>query len=339
MGLEKIKNQILNFIQGEEEKNNNKIITVLGKTGSGKTLYQTEEFVLPALIEGLDIYCCYWLNWKLPNYHYFQPKDFDEIADKRNAVIVFDEVAQSFDPRDWEREDGRVRSFFQLHRHRHLDIICNTQDISLVAKTIGTQTHKWILCEENNDSLIILLIKKILGIKRKGIKIDLTQMTIQQIKKMAMGWEIGEVYNPEKEDNNFKSIKYDIEKLVHRELNQYKIEIVHKYCPRCKSRQGEQIKAEKTDEICEFNPKTKQWELKKEEFCPKHHNTKLIIRESGIYDTDYEPEIKEKKVIFKPFCEQMVMREYKGELTKEQNENKKNLEKNFFKEKWKYKKS
>lgn len=325
--------QIKNLINDKEDKNNNKIITLLGKTGSGKTLYQTEEYVIPALLDNIEIYCCYWLNWNLPNYHYFQPNDFDEIADKRNAMIVFDEVAQSFDPRDWEREDGKVRHFFQLHRHRHLDIICNTQDISLVAKTIGTQTHKWLLCEEVKENIITKIIKKILQIENKNIKVDLTQMTYQQMKKMAMGWEIGEIYNPDKEDNNYIREKINKEKLLHKELNEFKIEIVHKYCPKCKGRQGTQILKEETDELCDWNNKKQKWELKKEEFCPKHKTTKLEIRESGMYDTDYEPTIKEKKVIFKPFCVQEVMKEYKGELSVNQFKNKKELEKKWKNEK------
>ena len=69
--------------------------------------------------------------------------------------------------------------------------------------------------------------------------------------------------------------------------------------------------------------------LKKEEFCPKHKTTKLEIKESGIYDTDYEPKIKEKEIIFKPFCNQTVMREYKGELSENQYKNKKKMEKQW----------
>jgi len=326
-----MKNTIIQRILNEQE-NSNVIICLLGKTGSGKTLYQTEEYVIPALLEGIDVYCCYWLNWNLPNYHYFSPRDFDEIKNKRNAMIVFDEVAQSFDPRDWEKENSDVRSFFQLHRHRHLDIICNTQDISLVAKTIGIQTHKWLLCEKREHGLLIKIILMLLGFKQKNIRIDLTQMTYQQMKKMAMGWEIGEIYNPEKEDNNYDRIKLPKNMIIHQELNEYKIEIVHKYCPKCKMRQGTIIKKEETDEICFWNNKEKKWELNKKEYCPKHPHTELEVRESGMYDTDYEPEQKEKEIIIKAFTKKEIWSEYKGWISEEQEKQKKEKEKQVKKE-------
>ena len=52
----------------------------LGLPGSGKTLTQTELIVLPALLEGLDVYVNYWINCNLENYHYFA--DFDEIKNE-----------------------------------------------------------------------------------------------------------------------------------------------------------------------------------------------------------------------------------------------------------------
>jgi len=33
------------------------------------------------------------------------------------------------------------------------------------------------------------------------------------------------------------------------------------------------------------------YELKNEEYCPKHKKIRLTAKEAGIFDTDYEPEL------------------------------------------------
>jgi len=265
----------------------------LGLPGSGKSLDQTYAAVLPHLLNDEEVYCCYWLNWNKPNFHYFHPGDFDAIKHERNCVVVFDELAQTFEPRDWEGESGEVRAWFQLHRHNHVDIYANTQDVSLVAKTVGIIADQWIRCSKIEYGWLWALIRKWLGFNNK-ITILKEYLTFQQLKKMANGWEIGEDVAL---DIDKEKIKRSIPDILCHDLDDYKIELVHKYCPKCAARQGSQILKEDTEKICEWIDK-QGWQLKIKEFCPKHKDTELEIRESGLYDTDYIPQ---KIVKFKTF--------------------------------------
>jgi len=293
----------------------------LGKTGSGKTLDQNEIDVLPALLDGQEVWCCYWVNTTLKNYHYFAPRDFDAIKNLRNCVIIFDELRQSFDPRSWESETDEVRAFFELHRHRHNTIVGNTQDIALVCKTILVQAHIWILIERIEDGIVMKWLKKRLNIE--SVKIRKDYLTVQELKKMSYGWEMGEDVAL---NNTWERTNYKIKNIIHPELDDIKKEIVHRYCPRCEMRQGEMILKKDTEKVCYYDNETKEWKLKKEEFCPRHKEERLEVRLTGMFDTDYEPEVKEKQVIFKPFSKQEVFREFKGGLSVKQSEYKDFLE-------------
>lgn len=265
----------------------------LGLPGSGKTLDQTEQDVLYHLLNGEEVYSCYWLNWNKENLKYFS--EFEEVENLRNCVVVFDEIGQILPAREWEKEGLRVQLFFQLHRHRHIDIIGNTQDVSLVAKTVGIVASEWVLCEKDNKGILNWLIKLLLGVNY--IMIRKTSITYQGLKKMANGWELNQtIDNPNKSKRKW----YDVKKLNHKELNEFKIELVHRYCPKCAMRQGEQILKADTLIVCDYNAKNKRYSLKEIEYCPKHHGQELLIRESGIYDTDHEPELKEKEIRFQP---------------------------------------
>lgn len=275
-----------------EEEADNIIVVRLGKTGSGKTLVQTEINVLPLLLEGQMVRCCYWLNWdteKYPNLEYFSPRDFDKIKFTRNCTIVFDEVARSFPARGYDQETSDFWDFIQLHRHRHNTIIANTQDISLVAKTIGVQAHSWSQCEKVVRSPLLLFFDKVF--EHNKIVINEDFLSYGELKRIALGWEqnIDPEIKPDWETHVFTK-----EQLIHSELDEYKIELVHRYCPRCKSRQGEQIKKADTLKFCNpsFDNKGKLlgYSLKEIEYCPKHKNTSLVVRLSGMFDTDYEPE-------------------------------------------------
>lgn len=276
----------------KEVEGDNEITMRLGKTGSGKTLVQTEFDVLPLLLDEQEVWCCYFINLDLPNLHYFKPREFDKIKDLRNSTIVFDEIRRSFDPRQYADESEEFRSFVELHRHRHNNIIGNTQDISLVAKTFGIQTHNWSQVAKYERPIWSLLWDKIR--EKDQIIIQEDFLTYQELKKMANGWEIGEDVALQAE---WQKIRFDKIELLHRELNDKKIELAHRYCPKCKSRQGERVLKADTDkvfrEVYKDNGELKGYELIEVEYCPKHKNTRLIGKESGIFDTDYEPEVAE----------------------------------------------
>lgn len=312
----------------------------LGKPGCGKSLDQTEQDVLEHLKMGVDVYCCYWINWKgykkedgtwYQNFHYFQPtkEGWESIKDKRNCVVVFDELAQIFDPRDWNEEGSEVRRWFQLHRHFHVDIYANTQDVSLVAKSVGIVADEWQLIERIEETWLSQFILDLFRIKR--IKIRKDYLSWQQLKKMANGWELGEDVAI---DNHWKTVSYKIEKIIHRELEDNKEELIHLYCNKCMSRQGKRVLKGKENEIgAIFVPHKKggEWKWKEEAeelYCNKHKDTRLVIRESGLYDTDYTPESKEIKVKWKAFVPSPYGHrdiEHKGLLSDAQNKLKQEL--------------
>jgi len=276
----------------KEEEGDNQIIGRLGKTGSGKTVRQNEKNVLPVLLDKQDVWVCYWINLdkaKYPNLHYFQPRDFEKIKNLRNCVIVFDEIRRSFDPRSWEAESEDFRSFIELHRHRHNTIIFNTQDVSLVSKTVGIQAHEWSQMEKIDVGIIVKIWRKMRGTEAVDIRED--YLTLQELKKMANGWELGEDVAI---DAEWEIVRYRRSELLHKELDEDKEELVHMYCSRCKSRQGEQIRKGEEERICSkiYDEKGIEigWRLKEVRYCPKHKEIELSIRETGMFDTDYEPE-------------------------------------------------
>jgi len=281
-----------NFLNVPDDKRDGAVCEIrLGLPGDCKSLDQTLEAVLPHLLAGEEVWCCYWLNWNQPNYHYFQPRDFDAIKDLRNAVVVFDEVAQMWEPRDWENESGEVRKFFQLHRHHHIDIYANTQDVSLVAKTVGIIGSNWIkMVKTKRHWLADWFIYQVIGMEPR-ILCQKKYMTFQEVKKESLGWELGEVIE---ERGDMITQVYTLSSIIRSDLDKYKVEIVHRYCPKCCSRQGEMILKEDTDKVCQWDKKY-GYRLKEKEYCPKHHDILLEIKESGLYDTDYEPEVLEKE--------------------------------------------
>lgn len=269
----------------------------LGLPGSGKTLDQTMTDVLPHLLAGEQVYSTYWINWNKPNLHLFN--EFEEVENLRNCVIVFDEIGQILPARQWELEGLRVQLFWQLHRHRKLTLIGNTQDVSLVSKTVGIVANRWYYCENRNNLFIDFLFRLF---KSPTILVRRTEMSYQGLKKMANGWELDGVVTPQKRDKH-KTKWFPVDKLLAKDLNQYKIELVHKYCPMCQMRQGSQILKENTLKECNYNAKRGIYTLKSTEFCPKHQETQLQVRLSAIYDTDYEPVFPEKVITFQPMID------------------------------------
>jgi len=256
----------------------------LGLPGSGKSLGLVEEDLLPHLLAGEEIYCNFWINWKgikqadgtyKQNLHFFNNEDFEELVPNlRNCVLVMDEIGQVLEPRSWEQESGNIRRFFQLHRHHHVDIYGTTQDISLVAKSAWIVVDEWIMCYKLKPNMLFKLWFYLTN--KDIIQIGYQEMTYQEIKKMSYGWE-NSIDNEESKIGGYiRIVNYDKKKLLHKELDEYKEELRHYYCPKCAGRQEE----------------TK--DLK----CPKHKEIDLEEIQSGIYDSDYDLPIKEKNISF-----------------------------------------
>jgi len=294
----------------------------LGLPGSGKTLTQTELIVLPALLEGLDVYVNYWVNCNLENYHYFS--DFDEIKNVRNCLVVFDEMCKVLDPRDWEKEGSVVRDFFQLHRHRHIEIYGNTQHISFVAKTALAEVSQFFMCDREFDGFLSSVIPFFPVVIRE------TPMSLKEIKLEEAGYIMRDDDVEEFSVGKSQSYWFRQKKLQHHELDNIKQELIHWHCSKCNQRHLNQIPANQTEVIAQ---KTRRgWVVRPDveiPNCPKHKNHPLEIKESAIYDTDYEFITVEKDVYFKPFTKALKEVPYRGRLTDTQLEYQKNLEQRY----------
>lgn len=244
-----------------------------GLPGSGKSLMMTIE-VYRFLIKGYTVYSDYWINYKGDNLKYFN--DIEDICDKRNAIVVFDEISALLEPRAWEQETKEIRRFFSQHRKRHITIFATTQHRSQVAKTVRNIVHYW--CQMTNYT-------NTEGIKGKqgiGAKLPFLLLREQPIDRTNI-----EDDNPRLEGGFFSLIsqliylskKHDI---VCPQFDKYKLEHEHQYCPECRQAQDpKEVIAGK---------------------CPKCKG-KTEKRKSGIYDTDREVSTKKKKVITKYFTE------------------------------------
>lgn len=301
----------------------------LGKPGAGKTLSSTELLALPALQSGIHVYADYWINWALPNYHYFQ--DFEEISNVRNCVVLFDDMSDILDPRNWEAEGSMVRRFFIYHRKRHIEIEGNVQNLNLIAKTALNQVSSFYWHTDMNDTLLNLILPG-------RLRFQIDELTLQQLKRFDSGYV---PYVPPADDDDYQDEPeddvedswvetYKIKKLYHPELNDYKQELYHFYCPYCESRQGDKIYKEHTGDFLNYDAKKKRYttvrvdvELPK---CPKHTEIDLEIRQSTMYDSDYELSLPEKPIVWRPFAKMLKETVYRGALTDRQIQQKRDLE-------------
>lgn len=123
--------------------------------------------------------------------------------------------------------------------------------------------------------------------KEPAIRICLTKMNYGQLKKMSNGWENMDLQRETDilgRDINKRIAKFKIKELIHYELDNIKEEHYHYYCPKCAGRQNPKIKS--GTEIKELPEKN----------CPKHQDTVMEIRDSTMYDTDYELELADKPI-------------------------------------------
>lgn len=288
----------------------------LGLPGNGKTLVTTEDIVLPLLLKNMEVRCSYWINWNKPNFFYF--KDFDEIKGSKNCVCVFDEVGYLMNPREWDSEDASIRNFFMFHRHNYVDIYANTQHISLIAKTALIQVDRFFMLEKRFSHFSFL----------PWLFFKSYQMTLNEIKLL----DVPLITNKNKDDEEiqpYNSIStetsiYLKSRLLHKELNEFKQELIHLYCNSCGHRQYKQIKSEDTENFAKFDKKTNSWVHRDDiryPLCPKHKEP-LSVRESGMFDSNYLPDIMEKNIEFIPFhwVDLRKKVQFKGQLSSKQKE-------------------
>jgi hypothetical protein len=243
-----------------------------GLPGSGKSLIQT-LCVYPFLIKGYQVYSDYWINFKGENLHFFS--DIEEVVDKRNCVIVFDEISALLEPRNWEQESDEVRKFFSQHRKRHISIFATTQHASLVAKSARIIVDYWAQMTNYTPT------EGIKGKKGIGSKLPFLVLREQAIARDQINAEEPQTSSSFLDFFSELRIVFKAD-ILRRDLDKFKAELRHWYCPICCQSQNEA-------EVLKNNYK-----------CPKCKSN-LKIRASGIYDTDREVAGAKKDYVLKKF--------------------------------------
>lgn len=140
------------------------IVMISGVPGSGKSIKAVEDFLLPALKEGRDV----WHNISGVNIHkiasfldlpyikikklcHFMGEDEDKVVDgylskvPPNTLTILDEAHRYFSPSAYKSlGKSGIKEFISLHRHYGNDIVLMTQHIDDIWSGIKTrieQTH------------------------------------------------------------------------------------------------------------------------------------------------------------------------------------------------------
>jgi len=110
--------------------------------------------------------------------------------------------------------------------------------------------------------------------------------------------------------------------LFHYEFNEHKEELLYHYCPLCCQRQEPKILKGDSEVYATYKNKKRLKLLPNSDrpkfYCPKHKEQELQIFESGMYDTDYEINLPEKQVVFKPYYKALKEVPFRGSLSQSQ---------------------
>lgn len=286
-------------------------INYLGLPGGGKTLSAVESELIPRYLSGQLIRSNTFINLK-GVFYFSEP---DEIKEFKNCVVFVDEIGQILDPYAWRDMSFELRRWFSNHRKFHCDIISTTQDISQICKPSRILISDYIFTENDSNDFLSSLF----GLASSQLCFKQRTLAYQDLARLSRGF--GSTETPSEDDSGLESysesitfnevdlpkeivakkVYFNTKKLLHHELDDFKIELVHFYCPLCKSRQYKQILKAETLDYCHYNAKKKVYTAKEEIFCPNHPLQVLQIKESGIYDTDYliEPP-KRDDIVFVP---------------------------------------
>ena len=239
-------------------KNGHIFKNYLGFPGAGKTLSAVIQEILPRYLEGQVIYSTTWLN--LQGIHYFS--SLDELEGVKNAVIFIDEIGQYLDPYAWKYISYNNRMLFQNHRKLKLTIISTTQDLSFIAKPARVLINDWVFCENNSHGVIMAKILAFFGIKEIIVKqLQLSVIDLLKLQKGVSSVGVIQGENTDDLDNDFsddftsdldfskddlenkpESVHFSMKKIIRRDLDYLKEELVYFYCPLCESRQYYNIK-------------------------------------------------------------------------------------------------
>jgi len=148
-------------------------------------------------------------------------------------------------------------------------------------------------------------------------------MTYQELKKAANGWEVADSETDDSRavGGDIRLKRYNIKELVHSELDQFKVELYHYYCPKCAGRQGQVIRKE-----VEYD------EISKEVYCQKHKEQLLEVKQSGLYDSDYDLPVKEREITYQAMIDSPKgwrKIPYKGALSENQLKKKNRLNQSY----------
>jgi len=247
----------------------------IGLPGSGKTILTTYLYALPALRAGAKVVSDYFINWNEGNLTYFNPEEFDEkCLTWRNCLVCLDEIGVILDSRQYQEEGSNTRRFFSYHRKNHVQLICSTQHVSLVAKTGRNIISSWKSCEQTFDNPFIKFFLNLFGFKGIVIKTQTCSLNELADDKGNKTIEAPLLFG---DYRDAKTHWLSSHKLISKELDAFKVELEHLGCLHCNTRMTE------LDRVDSDNFKT----------CPLCFGP-IVKLKSIMYDTDYQ--LPEKKL-------------------------------------------
>jgi hypothetical protein len=121
------------------------ITCIIGLTGSGKTFIQT-MLLHQEWKHGAKISVNYPVFFSKDNEDVERYHQLDELYSANNRVIGIDEGQKLFDARRWYNLPANFAEKIAGHRHDHLDIITNTQDLGHIDARIRQNIHQLYRC-------------------------------------------------------------------------------------------------------------------------------------------------------------------------------------------------
>jgi len=287
------------FTKNKPVQTGHYFINYLGLPGAGKTLSVVENELIPRYLLGQLVRSNTFINLK--GIKYFT--EAEELKEFKNCVCFVDEIGQFIDPYAWKDMSYEVRRWFSNHRKFHVDILSTTQDISQICKPARILISDYVFTQNDSNTFL----SDLLGFRSKTLCFIQKHLSYQDLSRLSRGLGASGADSEVEADSDLESysesisfnevdlpkeikpekVYYNTSKLIHHELDDFKIELVHYYCPKCFGRQHVQILKADTLDVCDYNPKTRQYKSKIDVYCPNHPAQLLELRESGIYDTDY----------------------------------------------------
>ncbi|MDO3651333.1 zonular occludens toxin domain-containing protein [Nocardia mangyaensis] len=141
------------------------VIGFIGRMGSGKTLNMSKWVTLLGTALDMPI----WANYHLRGANYFTK--FQELADKKNIIVAYDEIHVDFDSRDWDKKTRyQFTQWFTQMRKLGIIFVYATQRHNTLEKRIRENTDYLFWCTKINKAGTVMFREFILDAQLNSVE-------------------------------------------------------------------------------------------------------------------------------------------------------------------------